>query len=73
MSGDGHVNNQEFDEGWSHADFVLLSDANILFGDVDANNDGQITGHPDMDTLFAKYDTNGKLYASQCYRERCRN
>ena len=61
VTGDGQVNNKEFDEGWSHADFVLLSDANIVFSDVDSDHSGQITGHPDMDALFAKYDSNGSL------------
>ncbi|XP_060569489.1 uncharacterized protein LOC132727908 [Ruditapes philippinarum] len=56
---DGKVDNQEFDAGWSHADFALLSDADLLFGDIDKNGDGSITGHSDMDQLFTTYDANG--------------
>ena len=60
LQADGQVNNQEFDAGWSHADFALLSDADMLFSDIDKNGDGIITGHSDMDQLFTTYDTNGK-------------
>ncbi|XP_053380158.1 uncharacterized protein LOC123555032 [Mercenaria mercenaria] len=56
---DGLVNNQEFDNGWSHADFALMSDADMLFADIDKNGDGNITGHSDMDKLFTTYDSNG--------------
>ncbi|KAL4218988.1 EF-hand domain [Mactra antiquata] len=57
-NGDGSVNNAEFDEGWKHADFALLSDADLLFGDLDKNTDGSISGHGDMDILFSIYDSN---------------
>jgi len=56
---DGKVDNREFDAGWSHADFALLSDADMLFTDIDRNHDGYVTGSPDLDYFFTNYDTNG--------------
>merc|ERR1712137_971096 len=56
---DGKVDNREFDEGWSHADFALQSDADSLFKGVDHDGDGFIQGGADMDGLFGIYDTNG--------------
>jgi len=54
------VNNAEFDEGWKHADFALMSDADSLFADVDHNQSGAID-NSDMDRLFGQYDDNGNI------------